>query len=181
VIDSGHYLFGVACPTLRDCVAVDDAGRAIEGNPRSSRVWTFQPIARTSGLDAVACTSVAQCVAVGDDGRAFVGTPATETVRLTSSATISLAGQRVILTALVRPRPRGGTMMFLADGHAIPGCAAVVVSPSRGTAICQVKFARPASYSVQAAYAGAPRFTASQSLALKQTVRARRLPRRRRG
>jgi len=174
VVDRGQILSGVACGSASDCVAVDRAGRVVEGNPQRPGAWTFEPIAGAVPLSLVACSSVSQCVAVDQAGQGFVGTPSTDMTQIRSSASTSVAGQQVTLSATVSPTPESGSVSFLDDGRTIPGCGAVAIGASTRTADCRARFATPGSYGVQAAYTGDPGLTGSQSQSstLKQTVRS---------
>ena len=72
MIDAGHGLASVSCPTTHRCVAVDDAGRLLAGGSRPS-TWKVTPLAGASALTSVDCPSPRECVAVDATGDAFVG------------------------------------------------------------------------------------------------------------
>jgi hypothetical protein len=67
------YVTGVACPSVKQCTAVDDAGREVTfdpnapGDPTPTSV-TINPLI-FGGLEGVACPSVKQCTAVERAGR----------------------------------------------------------------------------------------------------------------
>lgn len=90
---------------------------------------------------------------------------------LTSSATQSVTGQLVVLTASIVPAPDGGTVSFLANGKAIRGCAAVPVNSSTGLATCRTRFAVAGLAHIQAVYSGDSSFARSASVPLAQKVR----------
>jgi hypothetical protein len=73
VIEAGNQLDAIACRTATDCVAVDAAGRALEGDPRGGAPWSVQQLGATGSLAAVSCPSALQCVAVDSAGNVFAG------------------------------------------------------------------------------------------------------------
>jgi Bacterial Ig-like domain (group 3) len=81
-----------------------------------------------------------------------------------------VTGQPVTLRATVAPIPDGGTVRFLADGHAIPGCAAVPANPSTGTALCATRLPRAGQITIDAVYSGDQTFAASQSTSAVELV-----------
>jgi hypothetical protein len=58
---------------VTDCVAVDDGGDAVEGNPQAGAPWMVTRITGADSLTGIACSSAAQCVAVDDAGSAWAG------------------------------------------------------------------------------------------------------------
>ena len=48
-VDAGHALTDVTCPALGRCVAVDDAGRTVVGDPAHPAGWTIQPVPGAEG------------------------------------------------------------------------------------------------------------------------------------
>jgi len=73
--DSENELDGIACPSVRLCVAVDNLGNEVHFDPRSRRRATAATIDPGSALTAVACPSIHECVAVDLSGRALIGAP----------------------------------------------------------------------------------------------------------
>ena len=69
-IDPGHALTAIACPSATECVAVDSAGRALQGAP-GNHAWTVEPLPDATALLGVACVSASECVAVDDAGQEF--------------------------------------------------------------------------------------------------------------
>jgi hypothetical protein len=61
-------LSAIACPSVRQCTAVSDAGQAITFNPASPRTATTARIDRSS-LEGISCPNVTQCTALGRSGR----------------------------------------------------------------------------------------------------------------
>ncbi len=74
------------------------------------------------------------------------------------------------LTAQLAPVPAGGTVRFLIGTTVIPGCGAVTVNPSSGTAVCETTFATAGVPQIQAVYSGDATVAAAQSAVLGQTV-----------
>jgi hypothetical protein len=72
-IDTGAQLAAVACRTSTGCVAIDENGGAVEGDPRGTGAWTAVPVAG-GALSAVQCPSPTECVAVEASGDVFTGT-----------------------------------------------------------------------------------------------------------
>jgi Bacterial Ig-like domain (group 3)/FG-GAP-like repeat len=97
--------------------------------------------------------------------------PAATATALSSSANPSSTGQHVTYTATVHPKPDGASVRFADHGKTIAGCGAVAVNAANGTASCHATYATPGTHRVQAAYAGDPQFSSSQSPTLTQTVR----------
>jgi hypothetical protein len=73
--DSNDELDGIACPSIRRCVAVDTLGNAVVFNPTSRRSLKAKLIDPGESLSAVACPGEGECVAVDSGGRALVGDP----------------------------------------------------------------------------------------------------------
>jgi hypothetical protein len=74
-VDRGHALEALACPTVSQCSAVDDAGREVTfdpGHPAAARATALVQ----SYLSAIACPSVAQCTAVSYEEQAITFDPA---------------------------------------------------------------------------------------------------------
>ena len=72
-VDAGHALNGVSCPSMGFCVAVDNAGNEIQGNPLGT---AKRPVLRIQGaklLLGISCSSPSECVAVNATGEAFLG------------------------------------------------------------------------------------------------------------
>jgi outer membrane protein assembly factor BamB len=118
-------------------------------------------------------------------GRLFVGSgdqmtaytiaqppPITNTATtLASSANPAATGAAVSLTASVTPAPDTGTVTFTNDGVAVPGCAAIAVSPATaGAAVCNTTFSRAGIHHLVAAYSGDAFYAGSVSPTLAQTV-----------
>lgn len=159
------------CSALSDCLAVDEAGRVIEGDPRGPRPWVFELIARAGRLTGVACASPAQCAVVSRLGQGFLGTPSSVAIRLAAQTTASPVRSRVIFTAAMTPRPAGGTVTFLRDGRAIRGCVALSVRVSVPRARCRVRFVTLGTDSIPATYSDMAGRLSSQSRPVKHTVR----------
>jgi Bacterial Ig-like domain (group 3) len=92
---------------------------------------------------------------------------------LSSSENPLSAGQPVIYTATVSPVPDSGTVTFTSGGTQIPGCGAVYVNASTGTATCQsTYYTSGSSQSIVATYNGSLRFGNSVSPTLTQVLSA---------
>jgi hypothetical protein len=65
--DSEHTLNAVSCPLAGFCVAVDNIGNEVEGDP------TVVAIPRANQLMGISCVTSTQCVAVDKAGNAFLG------------------------------------------------------------------------------------------------------------
>ena len=74
------------------------------------------------------------------------------------------------LTAQIAPVPAGGTVRFLIGTAVIPGCGAVAVNPSSGTAVCKTTFATAGVPQIQAVYSGDASVAGARSAVLGQTV-----------
>ena len=68
----------VSCPTTTYCLAVDNAGNAISGDPLSAAAWTVTPVAG-SALYSVSCVSPSSCYAVGGDSNLWATDAASQT------------------------------------------------------------------------------------------------------
>ena len=68
LIDTGHELTSISCPTTQRCVAVDGSGRALAGTTKPSS-WSATTLTGASALFAVDCPSATECVAVDADRR----------------------------------------------------------------------------------------------------------------
>jgi hypothetical protein len=70
---SEGYLTGVACPSVSQCTAVDDAGREVTFDPRApgtpTPTYVTVETVAFGGLEGVACPSASQCTAVQSAGR----------------------------------------------------------------------------------------------------------------
>ncbi len=88
-----------------------------------------------------------------------------------SSAANPVTGGPVVLTATVVPAPDAGTVAFNEGSTPLPGCAAVAVDHTSGTAGCRATLSA-GSHSIVAAYSGDAAFGPSSSPALIQVVRA---------
>lgn len=74
-IDSGNGLMAVACPSIKLCVAVDNAGRVVTSiNPTDFSQWHAAPVDGTQVIEAVSCPSTTFCVAVDHAGNALSST-----------------------------------------------------------------------------------------------------------
>jgi hypothetical protein len=71
-VDSVGQLVAIACRTQTDCVAADESGRTVEGDPRGTGAWTARTLGSNS-LTGVSCPSALTCVAVDQPGDAYVG------------------------------------------------------------------------------------------------------------
>ena len=72
-IDQGHRLTAIACPSSRQCIAVDDGGRILSSSrPATASAWHVADTV-PEALEAVSCASSRLCVAVGADGAAVTG------------------------------------------------------------------------------------------------------------
>jgi hypothetical protein len=100
------------------------------------------------------------------------GCPTRTSMLLISSPNPSTQGQTVTYTASVAPIPDGGTVAFAELGTPIPGCEAVAVNSSHGSAACPVAYASAGVHTVQAAYSGDATFKPSQSEYISQLVEA---------
>jgi outer membrane protein assembly factor BamB len=94
--------------------------------------------------------------------------PATATT-LRASANPAIAGRAITLTATVAPAPDAGTVAFTSGGSALPGCGAVDVAPTTGTATCRAALTA-GTRALRAAYAGDAYFGASTSGPLSERV-----------
>ena len=72
VVDPGSQLTAVDCRTPTDCVAVDQAGFAREGDPRGTEAWNAQQVSGHPLL-GIRCPSALECVTVDQPGDAFLG------------------------------------------------------------------------------------------------------------
>ena len=72
LIDPGHALTSISCPTTKRCVAVDDAGQVLAGAAQPS-TWKTTSINGASELLGIDCPAAKECVAVDVTGDAFVG------------------------------------------------------------------------------------------------------------
>lgn len=70
---------GVACPSVSQCTAVDDAGREVTFDPtapgKPTRIYVSQNTVFFGGFNAVACPSVSLCTAVDSAGREVTFNP----------------------------------------------------------------------------------------------------------
>lgn len=70
---------GVACPSVAQCTAVDNAGREVTFDPTApgdpTRIYVSQDIVVFGGFNAVACPSVSSCTAVDPAGREVTFNP----------------------------------------------------------------------------------------------------------
>lgn len=98
------------------------------------------------------------------------GGPTATAMTLSSSSHSGVTGQRLLFTARITPLTDGGTVGFLHDGTAVPGCTAIPVSLAAGTATCPITFATPGRHSVVAVYSGDAQF-AGQRAQLVENVR----------
>jgi photosystem II stability/assembly factor-like uncharacterized protein len=64
-VPTRHLLFGVACPTPTECVAVGDAGTALATHD-AGRAWVRVRTGVGVPLSSVACPTKRRCYAVGD-------------------------------------------------------------------------------------------------------------------
>jgi hypothetical protein len=107
VVDTGHELESIACPSIDDCVAVDDAGRALEGDP-SGDSWSATQVPNADGPENVACSSPSQCVATDDVGSAFVGTdssrPTGRPPQVVTGATSNVTAKSATLSGSINPQ-----------------------------------------------------------------------------
>ena len=71
---------------------------------------------------------------------------------------------------MLAPVPAGGTVRFLIGTAVIPGCSAVAVNPSSGTAVCKTTFATAGVPQIQAVYSGDATVAGARSAVLGQTV-----------
>jgi hypothetical protein len=67
---------GVACPSARQCVAVDEGGGQVTFDPTSPGIPKRAAIGSPDGLNAVACPSASVCAAVGEGGEEVSFDPA---------------------------------------------------------------------------------------------------------
>ena len=95
---------------------------------------------------------------------------AATTVVIVPSATSSLLGQPVTLTATMAPTLATGTVTFNDGGT--PLCGGV--SLSTGVAICTVVFVTPGAHSITAVYSGNATYAGSTSPALIETANDQR-------
>lgn len=98
-------------------------------------------------------------------------TPPTRTsLHLSSSTNPVLVGRQVAYTAQVGPAPDGGHVSFYDDGHLIPNCTNLPVSPD-GMATCRQAYTQPGAHGIRARYSGTTHFTNSTSNRLTERVR----------
>jgi hypothetical protein len=69
-------LYGVSCPSVSLCVAVDDAGNVITStNPTGGpAAWTVTHVDKNNSIRAVTCPSTSLCVATDDEGNVIAST-----------------------------------------------------------------------------------------------------------
>ena len=79
VIDSGHSITGVACPSVSLCVAVDNGGNVLTSTNPAGGVgtWTSSSVSTEAGFEAVSCASAALCVALDGLGDVVTSTSPT--------------------------------------------------------------------------------------------------------
>ncbi len=75
LVDPGHALTAVSCPTRSLCVAVDDGGNVLaSGHPATAFSWGLTRVNRAGMLTAISCPSRSFCVAVGNSGMVLSST-----------------------------------------------------------------------------------------------------------
>jgi hypothetical protein len=70
LIDAGHHLTGVFCPSSSLCIATDDAGNVLTSTSPAggAGAWTAASVDPGHTLTAIACASAVVCVATDDAG-----------------------------------------------------------------------------------------------------------------
>jgi outer membrane protein assembly factor BamB len=96
--------------------------------------------------------------------------PSPTTTHLVPPANPSLRRHRVRLTAVVLPRPVGGTIRFMDAGHTVPGCGALAVNPVTEGAVCTTSFAAVGSHRIVATYSGDSFLARSRSAKLIERI-----------
>jgi hypothetical protein len=101
----------------------------------------------------------------------------TQTVQRTATATqvsastiASKPGQLVVFTAVVSPRPDGGTLAFADDGATMSGCGALALSSSSSQVACRVTYRAAGTHTIVVTYGGDANFDGSQSRAQTYVV-----------
>jgi hypothetical protein len=74
-LDPGGSLWGVACPSISQCTAVDQSGKQVTFNPTAPGTPTPTTIDGSQELTGVACPSASQCTAVDGIGREVTFNP----------------------------------------------------------------------------------------------------------
>jgi hypothetical protein len=108
-IDSQNQLSAIACRTPTACVALDEAGRALEGDPRGTQAWNSEAVSTNSLVD-VRCPVPTQCVAVDQPGDAFAGASGP-----LPPVPLAIAGPRIA------GRPQAETPLSERHGHWLYG------------------------------------------------------------
>jgi hypothetical protein len=133
------YVNAVACPSIRQCTAVDDAGREVTFDPTASANQTVTSIQEYPviyrGFNALACPSIKQCTAI-DAEHEVTFDPAAPGSRTT--ATIDSTGS---LNSLSCPSPAqctavdgyGGVEVTFDPNSPASATRAVIESPSPGS------------------------------------------------
>jgi hypothetical protein len=164
-------------------VAFNDGGAVISGCSAvavssSSGVATCNVTYDTFGSHSIAANYVGSVPYLSSASTALIevintatnGGPLVTTTTLSTSANPAVTGEPVTLNATVAPRPDGGSVTFLDNGTAIPGCGAVTVSGSSGQVSCQRVFPRSGPHSITATYSGDSAFASSVAGTLTETV-----------
>ena len=94
------------------------------------------------------------------------------TTTLGSSSNPSTVGGSVTYTATVLPTPDGGTVAFTDNGPLLPGCDAVAVITSTGTATCTTTYGAAGTHAIVASYSGDTNYTASSGSLVQQITTA---------
>jgi hypothetical protein len=132
---------------IPDCVqlALDDAGSA-------SCTTTY---AEAGSHEVMAFYGETGYYLTSYNAVTHVVTPAltATTTALSASAATAIVGQEVTYTASVSPDPSGGSVVFLEDGAAIPGCEAVVIGGAdAGIATCNRTYEAVGTHAITARF-----------------------------
>lgn len=147
------------------------ASCTVDYTPSAVGSGTHKITAAYGGAATHAASSGSAQLTVAAGGGGGGGSTATAT-SLESSTNPAITGEQVTYTATVTPVPGGGTVAFTDSGAAVPGCSAVDVNTSTGTASCQASYGSPGSHPIVAAYSGNGSFAGSQSPTLTEVVSA---------
>jgi hypothetical protein len=80
LVDPGHAMTSVSCPTVAECIGVDRNGRAVAFDTTQPWLQTISTLPDASALLGVDCASANECVAVDGLGQAYATDNARHTV-----------------------------------------------------------------------------------------------------
>lgn len=92
---------GIACPSIGDCLAVDNEGDVMSTGDPATGHWKMTQADSDQFLNAISCPSTTLCLAVDNNGDAIVGTPPGASAVSDSD---ELTGSRRAMTAAASTR-----------------------------------------------------------------------------